>query len=68
MIVRNLKDYCQEPRYGMYHPSDAACGAYATHLADGQPVCATHARRSTLEGKEVVMRPSQQHCEQQGKS
>ena len=49
-------DYCGERRYGMYNDPYATCAEYATHKANGQPVCVVHARRSRLEGKKITPR------------
>jgi len=53
--------HCAEPRYGMYTTGTnslmdrlvSTCGDYATHTANGSPVCEVHSRRSLLEGKKV---------------
>lgn len=53
--------HCAEPRFGMYTTGTnsrmdqlvSTCGDYATHTADGVPVCEVHSRRSRLEGKQV---------------
>ena len=51
-MTRRIPRYCSEPRYGAYK-LNATCGDYATHTADGKPVCLPHARRSWAAGRAV---------------